>query len=110
MKILKSQLEQIIKEEIQQVRQMKEAEFYGETPEGELTDTEEEDARFQQQLEIENLLRGFQRLYDEWQPQTPEGQKYKDELGALMGSPGASAPPAAGASAGPDWPLSHEFE
>ena len=47
-----------------------------------------------------------QRLYDEWQPQTPEGQKYKDDLGAIMGSPGASAPPAAG----PDWPLSHEFE
>ena len=84
MKILKSQLEQIIKEEIQQVRQMKEAEFYGETPEGQLTDTAEEDARFQQQLEIENLLRGFQRLYDEWQPQTEEGQLYKSQLGELL--------------------------
>ena len=84
MKILKSQLEQIIKEEIQQVRQMKEAEFYGETPEGELTDTEEEDAIFRQQLERENLLRGFQRLYDEWQPQTEQEQYYKSRLGELL--------------------------
>ena len=96
MKITKSQLKRIIKEELKE---------YAMEP-----SMAEEPPACPGADEPADLASEVQRLYDEWQPQTPEGQKYKDELGALMGSPGASAPPAAGDGAGPDWPLSHEFE
>ena len=56
MKITQDTLRRYIKQEIQQVRQVREAEFYGETPGGQLTGTEEEDARFTSQLEAEKHM------------------------------------------------------
>ena len=92
MKLTKSQLKRIIKEELKEYGMPEQPPMAGEpSPCGE------------KPVDLESEV---QRLYDEWQPQTPEGQKYKDELGAVMGSPGASAPPPAGSG----WPLSHEFE
>ena len=51
MKITKRQLRRIIKEAIN------EAEFYDETPEGQLVGTEDEDARFKAQLEQEKVFK-----------------------------------------------------
>jgi hypothetical protein len=90
LKITKSQLKRIIKEELKEYA-MEPPMAGGPSPCGE------------EPVDLESEV---QRLYDEWQPQTPEGQKYKDDLGAIMHAPGASEPAAAGA----DWPLSHEFE
>lgn len=64
MKITKSQLKRIIKEQLK--------EYAMEPPMGE---------------EPADLASEVQRLYDEWQPQTPEGQKYKADLGAVLGAP-----------------------
>ena len=92
MKITKSQLKQIIKEELKEYAMAEQPPMAGApSPCGE------------EPVDLESEV---QRLYDEWQPQTPEGQKYKADLGAIMQVPGASAPPVAGS----DWPLSHEFE
>jgi len=30
------------------------------------------------------ILDAFQDLYEAWQPQTPEGEQYKEELGVLI--------------------------
>ena len=35
---------------------------------------------------IAHIYSNFQRLSDEWVPETPEGQKYKDDLDAVLGS------------------------
>lgn len=51
MKLTKSQLRNIIQETI------KEVEFRGETPAGQLYGTEEEDARFTQQLKAEKIMK-----------------------------------------------------
>ena len=51
MKISKKRLRKIIREAIN------EAEFYGETPAGQLVGTDEEDARFRQQLEAERIMK-----------------------------------------------------
>ena len=51
MKITKRQLKRIIRESIN------EAEFYDETPEGQLIGTEAEDARFNQQLAAEKAMK-----------------------------------------------------
>tara|TARA_Y100000310_G_scaffold180140_1_gene180050 strand:+ start:269 stop:778 length:510 start_codon:yes stop_codon:yes gene_type:complete len=51
MKLTRSHLKQLIKEVINEV------EFHGETPAGQLYDTEEEDARFKQQLVWEKELK-----------------------------------------------------
>ena len=91
MKITKSQLKRVIKEELQASLK----EYAMEPPMTEEPPTAEEPA---------DLASEVQRLYDEWQPETPEGQKYKDDLGAVLGAPSSDA------SAAPDWPLSHEFE
>jgi len=93
MKITKSQLKRIIKEELKE---------YAMAPEPPMA----EEPPCPGAAEPADLASEVQRLYDEWQPQTPEGQKYKDDLGAIMGPSGASAPPAAGY----DWPPPHEFE
>ncbi len=52
MKTTESRLRKMIREAL-----IREAEFYGETPEGQLTDTEAEDAAFAQQLEAEKLMK-----------------------------------------------------
>ena len=57
MKITKSQLRQIIKEELNEV----------------LTDIP---------------ITKVRRLYNNWQPETEEGQRYKDDLGNLIGTGG----------------------
>ena len=51
MKITKRQLRRIIREAIN------EAEFYDETPEGQLVGTEKEDARFTKQLDAERIMK-----------------------------------------------------
>ena len=51
MKIMKSQLRKLIQEVLNEV------EFHGETPGGQLYDTEEEDARFEQQLAAEKIMK-----------------------------------------------------
>ena len=51
MKVTKRQLKRLIREAIN------EAEFYGETPGGQLTGTEAEDARFTQQLDAEKVMK-----------------------------------------------------
>ena len=33
---------------------------------------------------IAHIYSNFQRLSDEWVPETPEGQKYKDDLDAVL--------------------------
>ena len=33
---------------------------------------------------IAHIYSSFQRLSDEWVPETPEGQKYKDDLDAVL--------------------------
>jgi len=52
MKVTKRQLKRIIREAI-----IREAEFYDETPEGQLVGTEDEDARFKAQLEQEKVFK-----------------------------------------------------
>ncbi len=52
MKVSKQQLRRMIRETL-----IREAEFYGETPEGQLTDTEAEDAVFTQQLDAEKVMK-----------------------------------------------------
>ena len=56
MKLPKTKLKQIIKEELDKILDMP-------------TD----------------LKSGVQRLYDQWQPETDEGQLYKNQLGELIG-------------------------
>ena len=91
MKITKTQLKRIIKEELKEYAMG--PPMAGEPP-------------CPGAAEPADLASEVQRLYDEWQPQTPEGQKYKDDLSALIGTPGASPPLAAG----DDWPPQLELE
>jgi len=65
MKLTKQKLKQLVKKEI---RQLSEIADPGLMPGGE-----------------EDLQAQVQHLYDQWQPTTPEGQKYKDDLGELLG-------------------------
>tara|TARA_Y100000310_G_scaffold53242_1_gene48850 strand:+ start:1233 stop:1478 length:246 start_codon:yes stop_codon:yes gene_type:complete len=65
MKLTKSRLKQLVKKEIRQLSEIAEP--------GLATG------------ERGGLRAQVQRLYDEWQPTTPEGQKYKDDLGELLG-------------------------
>jgi hypothetical protein len=60
MKITKRKLRRIICEAI-----IREAEFYGETPEGQLTGTEEEDANFRNQLQAEKDMKAAGLSRDE---------------------------------------------
>ncbi len=59
MKITETQLKKIINEETEPAvahriqRRIKEAEFYGETPEGQLTGTEADDLRFNLKVQVE---------------------------------------------------------
>ena len=59
MKLTRTQLNNIIREALTEV------EFHGETPEGELTGTEEEDARFKQQLAAERVMKDAQLAPEE---------------------------------------------
>ena len=70
MKLTKSQLKQIIKEELSNIAEGGYMGHYEEPPMEGATD----------------LASEVQRLYDEWQPQTPEGQRYRDDLGELLGT------------------------
>ena len=56
MKITKRQLRRLIREEKQRFY---EAEFYDETPEGQLLGTEAEDVRFNRQVQFEKDLNSF---------------------------------------------------
>jgi len=56
MKVTKRQLRRIIREE---KRRINEAEFYDETPEGQLLGTEAEDARFNMQVQLEKDLKSL---------------------------------------------------
>ena len=60
MKMSKYQLRRMIRETL-----IHEAEFYGETPEGQLTGTEEEDARFTQHLDAEKQMESAGLTKDE---------------------------------------------
>jgi hypothetical protein len=60
MKIAKRQLRKLIREAI-----IQEAEFYDETPAGQLTGTEAEDAKFNQQLDAEKQMKSAGLTKDE---------------------------------------------
>ena len=60
MKITKRQLRRLIREAF-----IREAEFHGETPEGQLTDTEVEDANFRNQLQAEKGMKAAGLSKDE---------------------------------------------
>lgn len=60
MKITKRRLRRMIRETL-----ILEAEFHGETPAGQLTGTEKEDARFQMQLDAENVMKAAGLSKDE---------------------------------------------
>jgi hypothetical protein len=60
MRITRRKLRRIIRESI-----LREAEFYGETPAGQLTGTEAEDARFSQQLDAEKQMKAAGLTRDE---------------------------------------------
>ena len=51
-----------------------------------------------------DLASEVQRLYDEWQPQTDEGRRYRDDLGEVIGISATDPGPS------PDYPPAHEFE
>jgi len=60
MKLTKSQLKQLIKEQMQEQLNGGAGDQY------------------------ENLIYKLQDMYDDWQPQTDEGMQYKDDLGDLI--------------------------
>ena len=51
-----------------------------------------------------DLASEVRRLYDEWQPQTDEGRRYRDDLGEVIGISATDPGPS------PDYPPAHEFE
>ena len=69
MRITKRQLKQIIKEELSVLNERR---FDDKSVEVSLDE------------DLEALKPKVQRLYDEWQPQTEEGQLYKNQLGELL--------------------------
>jgi len=75
MKLTKSRLEQLIKEEIN------EFERNLQTQTGEPSGS---GARQQSGTAKAFILDKFQELFKAWQPQTPEGEQYQTELGALI--------------------------
>ena len=103
MKITKSQLKQIIREELAEgdewysdehetladrkyADQQEEVGDPSAVLENALAALEEEgDYRGRHIREgIAHIYSSFQRLSDEWVPETPEGQKYKDDLDAVL--------------------------
>ena len=76
MKLTRSQLKRIIKEELNEIGRKNPQVHTGE-PSG-------SGSRQISGTTKAFILDGFQDLYEAWQPQTPEGEQYKEELGALI--------------------------
>jgi len=76
MKITKQKLKQIIAEELNEIGRKNPQVHTGE-PSG-------SGSRQISGTTKAFILDGFQDLYEAWQPQTPEGEQYKEELGALI--------------------------
>jgi len=76
MKLTKSKLEQLIKEELNEIGRQSPQVHTGE-PSG-------SGSRQISGTAKAYILDGFQDLYEAWQPQTPEGEQYKEELGTLI--------------------------
>ena len=71
-KITKTQLKQIIKEELNENEWDPEGPFQGRRP-------------WISPAEPTDPTGVFQQLYDAWQPETDEGIRYKEELGEKLG-------------------------
>ena len=76
MKLTKSKLEQFIKEELNEIGRQSPQVHTG-APSG-------SGSRQISGTVKAYILDGFQDLYEAWQPQTPEGEQYKEELGTLI--------------------------
>jgi hypothetical protein len=78
MKVTKSQLKEIIKEEIMK-------EFGGSFGTGGGLTAQLAAVRPEKDESFHDLGPDVQRLYAEWNPETDEGKLYKDQLGGLIG-------------------------
>ena len=76
MKITSAQLKKVIREELNELERVNPQVHTGE-PSG-------SGSRQISGTTKAFILDGFQDLYEAWQPQTPEGEQYKEELGALI--------------------------
>ena len=78
MKVTKSQLKEIIKEELMK-------EIGGSFGTGGGLTAQLAAVRPEKDESFHDLGPDVQRLYDEWNPETDEGKLYKDQLGGLIG-------------------------
>jgi hypothetical protein len=75
MKITKQKLKQIIKEELEEISR---------TPQTQYGEPSGSGSRQAVGTVKAFILDAFQEMYEVWNPQTPEGEQYKVELGALI--------------------------
>jgi len=75
MKITKQKLKQIIKEELEEISR---------TPQTKYGEPSGSGSRQAVGTVKAFILDKFQDLFEAWQPQTPEGEQYQTELGALI--------------------------
>jgi len=75
MKITKQKLKQIIKEELEEISR---------TPQTQYGEPSGSGSRQAVGTVKAFILDKFQDLFEAWQPQTPEGEQYQTELGALI--------------------------
>jgi len=75
MKITKQKLKQIIKEELEEISR---------TPQTQYGEPSGSGSRQAVGTVKAFILDKFQGLFEAWQPQTPEGEQYQTELGALI--------------------------
>ena len=75
MKITKSKLKQIIKEELEEISR---------TPQTQYGEPSGSGSRQATGTVKAFILDAFQELYETWSPQTDEGVAYQEELGALI--------------------------
>jgi len=75
MKLTKSQLKEIIKEEFEE---------FSRTPQTKYGEPSGSGSRQAVGTAKAFILDAFQEMYEAWNPQTPEGEQYLAELGALI--------------------------